>query len=139
MTIPTQMSLHGFIASESQLRFTENRVARFYACIGADNVRRESNGRYPRLAPTFHDLVLFGSSAERAYRSFRRGDTIVAAGYVQEYVIEHDGSVERHEEFVARHLGHDFAYLHGSREQPPLTQAVPTPRRDWATEPAIGV
>lgn len=108
MTIPTRMSLHGFIASDPQLHFSDNGVARFYACVGVEHYRKESDGSFTPLEPTFHDLVIFRKSAERAYGTFRAGDSIVASGYVHEYEHARDGKTARREEFVARRIGHDF-------------------------------
>ena len=66
MTIPTQMRLAGFIASVPQLTFTCNGVARFYARIGVEHARKETDGTFTSIEPTFHDLVLYRASAERA-------------------------------------------------------------------------
>jgi hypothetical protein len=41
MTIPIQMSLHGFLAADPQLDTAENGVARFSACVGVGHVRKE--------------------------------------------------------------------------------------------------
>ena len=91
MTIPTQMSLAGFIASVPQLTFTGNGVARFYARIGVEHARKETDGTFTPIEPTFHDLVVYRASAERAYARFRKGDSFVASGYVHEYEQERDG------------------------------------------------
>lgn len=117
MTIPTQMSLHGFIASDPQLHFSDNGVARFYACVGVEHYRKETDGSFTPLEPTFHDLVIFRKSAERAYGMFRAGDSIVASGYVHEYEYERDGETAHREEFVARRIGHDFVRTRYSVER----------------------
>ena len=44
MTIPTQMSLAGFIASTPQLNFTGSGVARLYARVGVEHARKEPDG-----------------------------------------------------------------------------------------------
>lgn len=71
MTIPTQMSLTGFIATTPQLTFTQSGIARFYARVGVDHYRREADGAWTKLDPTFHDLVMFRNKAEKAYERFR--------------------------------------------------------------------
>ena len=109
MTIPTQMSLPGFIATAPQLNFAGNGVARFYARIGVEHFRKETDGSFTRLDPTFHDMVMFKATAERAYARFRVGDQFVASGYVNEYELDKNGQVEAREEFVARRIGHDTA------------------------------
>lgn len=111
MTIPTQMSLSGFIASNPQLTFTSNGVSRFYARIGVEHARKETNGSFTALEPSFHDLVVYRTSAERAYAQFRKGDQFVASGFIQEYDIEKEGATIRREEFVARHIGHDASRM----------------------------
>lgn len=107
MTIPTQMSLNGFIATVPDLRFTATGKARFYARVGCEHYRREVDGTLTKLEATFHDLVLFETAAEHAYAQLRKGDTFIASGHVREYASEHNGTTVVREEFVARHIGHD--------------------------------
>ena len=107
MTIPTQMSLHGFIATTPELTFIGNGEARFHARAGIEQWRREPNGDLTKLDPVFCDLVLFGRRAERAYDRFRKGDQFVASGYINEYERQRDGHTVPCEEFVARRMGHD--------------------------------
>lgn len=109
MSIPTQMSLSGFIATEPQVTHTANGTARFYARIGVEHARRETDGTFTPIEPSFHDLVIFGASAERANARFRRGDNFVASGYIHEYEVERNGNPVPREEFVARRIGHDTA------------------------------
>lgn len=49
MTIPTQMSLPGFMATAPQLNFTGNGVARFYARVGVEHDRKETDGSFTKL------------------------------------------------------------------------------------------
>lgn len=107
MTIPTQMSLTGFIATVPQLTFSQNGVARLYARVGVDQYRHEPDGGWTKLDPTFHDLVMFHTRAERAYSRFQVGDQIIASGYVHEYERTRNGGSETHEQFVAKRMGHD--------------------------------
>lgn len=109
MSIPTQMSLHGFIASPPQLNFTGNGASRFYARVGVEHFRKETDGSFTKLEPTFHDLVIFKATAERAYARFKVGDNFVASGYIHEYELDKHGQVEAREEFIARRIGHDTA------------------------------
>ena len=92
MTIPTQMSLHGFIATAPELTYGKSDVARFRARGGIEQWRKEADGAFTKLDPQFCDMVLFKSSAERAYARFRAGDQFVASGYVHEYEFERDGA-----------------------------------------------
>jgi single-strand DNA-binding protein len=91
MTIPTQMSLPGFIATAPQLNFTGNGVARFYARVAVLHFRKETDGSFTKLELTFHDMVMFKSTAERVYARFRVGDQFVASGYVNEYELDKNG------------------------------------------------
>ncbi len=124
MTIPTQMSVHGFIATAPQLNFTGNGVARFYARIGVEHFHKETDGVYTKLEPTFHDLVMFKATAERAYARFKVGDNFVASGYINEYELDRNGQVEGREEFVARRIGHDTVRTRYSVERPKPEQVV---------------
>lgn len=125
MTIPTQMSLQGFIATTPQLTFTGNGVARFYARIGVEHFRKENDASYTKLESTFHDMVMFKATAERAYARFRVGDSFVASGYVNEYELEKHGRVEAREEFVVRRIGHDTARTRYDVDRSPSRQPDP--------------
>lgn len=88
--------------------FSENGVVRFYARVGVPQLRQSPDGSTTELEPTFHDLVIFRKTAERPAKPFRTGDTFVASGHVNEYPYERHGCRVVPEEFVARHIGHDF-------------------------------
>ena len=57
MTIPTQMSLHGYIATAPELSFTDKGHARFYCRVGIEQHRKEVDGSFTRLDPVYADLV----------------------------------------------------------------------------------
>ena len=143
MTIPTQMSLPGFIATAPQLNFAGNGVARFYARVGVEHFRKETDGSFTRLDPTFHDMVMFKATAERAYARFRVGDQFVASGYVNEYELDKNGQVEAREEFVARRIGHDTARTRYDVDRSPTRQRDPQGRALTAVTadqaPAVGL
>lgn len=108
MTIPTQLSLQGFIASEPQLSFGESGHARFYCRVGIEQHRREADGSFTKIEPIFCDLVVFDRAAERAYNRFKPGDQILASGYVHEYEQACEGAASGlRAQFVARRLGLD--------------------------------
>ena len=73
MTIPTQMSLHGYIATAPELSFTDTGHARFYCRVGIEQHRKEVDGSFTRLDPVYADLVMFDRTAERKARL--RGNT----------------------------------------------------------------
>ncbi|GAA2974494.1 single-stranded DNA-binding protein [Microbacterium terrae] len=109
MTIHTQQSLSGFIASEPQRTVTESGDARLYVRIGQPHFRRNDDGSFTELDPSFHDLVAYRATAERALDRFQKGDSFVAEGYIRTFTVERAGQVTEAEEFVAKHIGHDTA------------------------------
>jgi len=109
MALHTQQSLSGFIASEPQQSVTENGDTRFYVRVGQPHFRREDNGGFSELDPSFHDLVTYRATADRALARFAKGDSFVAEGYVRTFRVERDGEVVEREEFVAKKIGHDLA------------------------------
>ena len=141
MTIPTQMSLHGFIATDPDLHFSDPGVARFSARVGVRQFRRNPDGSTTQLEPSFHDLVIFRKTAERAYAGFRKGDTFVATGHINENSYERDGRRIEHEEFVARHIGHDLVLtkyvVERKQPAPPDPDLAIGPPSEPASEPAI--
>ncbi|MWB99028.1 single-stranded DNA-binding protein [Agromyces seonyuensis] len=108
MAIKTQQSLTGFIATEPQRSVNDDGVVRFYARIGQPHFRREPDGTFTELEPTFHDLVAFRSAAEHAFGKFAKGDRFVAEGYVHNYQTEQSGAIYEREEFIAKRIGHDL-------------------------------
>ena len=91
MSIPTQMSLQGFIATAPELTFTGKGHPRFYSRVGIEQHRKEVDGSFTKLDPVYCDLVMFDRSAERAYPRFKPGDQIVASGYIHEYEQDRPG------------------------------------------------
>ncbi len=85
MAIHTQESVSGFIASDPQLTYTERGDARLYVKIGQEHYRREDDGSFTQTETTFHDLVAFKKTAERARERFAKGDKFVAEGYTRKY------------------------------------------------------
>lgn len=98
MAIRTQASLSGFIASDPQLSYTPKGEARFYARIGQEHYRRNDDGSFTELEPTFHNLVVYRTSAQRAHERFAKGDNFVAEGYVHPFEYERDGQPVKDEE-----------------------------------------
>ena len=147
MTIDTQQSISGFIATQPRLSVGENGVARFHARIGIEHARQEPDGSFTQLEPTFHDLALFRKTAEEAASRFRKGDRFVASGRIHEYTYEKDGQQVPAEEFIASRIGHDLARTryevdrtprrpsvdHDAPSQDDLGQAAATPGQ--ATNP----
>lgn len=108
MSIPTQLSLVGFVASAPELRFTCEGKERCRLRVGVEQWRREANGDFTKLDPTFHDMVAFESTARETCARFRMGDSFVASGYIHEYEVENRGGASViKEEFVAKKIGHN--------------------------------
>ena len=149
MATRTQASLSGFIASDPQLSYTSKGEARFYARIGQEHYRRNDDGSFTELEPTFHNLVVYRTSAQRAHERFAKGDNFVAEGYVHPFEYERDGQTVKDEEFVAKKIGHDNARTsyevdRTRRRTPGVEQAIaatpersgPAPIPDAPAEPA---
>ncbi|MFC5932040.1 single-stranded DNA-binding protein [Cryobacterium melibiosiphilum] len=128
MTLHTQQSFSGFIASEPQQSLTEHSETRFYARVGQPHFRREDDGRFTALTPTFHDLVAYRATADRALTHFAKGDSFVAEGYVRTFEVQREGTAIQREEFVAKKIGHDLART---------SYAVDRARRAAADAPAF--
>ncbi len=110
MAIHTQESLSGFIASEPHLSFTEQGDARLFVKVGQEHYRREDDGSFTQTETTFHDLVAFRRTAERAHQRLAKGDKFVAEGYTHRYDrTDENGQSVQAEEFVAKKIGHDLA------------------------------
>ncbi|QYF98319.1 single-stranded DNA-binding protein [Microbacterium sp. PAMC21962] len=125
MAIHTQESLSGFIASEPHLSFTEKGDARLFVKIGQEHYRREDDGSFTQTETTFHDLVAFRKTAERAHQRFEKGDKFIAEGYVHQYDHTDDnGRQVKAEEFVAKKIGHDLARTRYTVDRPRRTPAT---------------
>ena len=109
MTIHTQESVSGFVASSPQLTQTEKGDARLYFRFGQEHFHKEDDGSFTQLETTFHHLVMFGRSANHAHDRFRKGDNFIAEGYTRSVNYERDGQAVESEEFTARKIGHDTA------------------------------
>ena len=130
MALHTQQSLSGFIASDPQQSVTANGDTRFYVRVGQPHFRREDDGSFSELEPTFHDLVTYRATADRAFERFAKGDSFVAEGYVRTFPVERDGEIVEREEFVAKKIGHDLARTNydvdrSRRPGPTVDPAVP--------------
>ena len=153
MAMHTQESVSGFIASDPQLTYTERGDARFYAKIGQEHYRKEPDGSFTQTETTFHDLVAFRKTAERAHLQLAKSDKFVAEGYVRQYDrTDQDGQQVKAEEFVAKKLGHDLARTSYDVDRTRRSPAAPTqeaaeqapvglaPRRETANAaPALGL
>jgi single-strand DNA-binding protein len=107
MSIPTQISLVGFIASAPELHFTKAGDECCRIRVGVEQWRKEVDGSFTKLDPTFHDMVAFESTARETYGRFRKGDSFVASGYIHEYELDGRERSVIKEEFVARKIGHN--------------------------------
>lgn len=128
MTIPTQQSLSGFIATDPQLSYTSRNDARFSARVGVRHGQRLDDGTFEELPPSFHSLTIFGRSAERAYEQMKKGDSFVASGRVREYTFDGENGPQQGEEFVANRVGHDTGRTRYEVDRSP---------RPVADEPAV--
>ena len=138
MAMHTQESVSGFIASDPQLTYTERGDARFYAKIGQEHYRKEPDGSFTQTETTFHDLVAFRKTAERAHARFAKGDKFLAEGYIREYDrTEPEGQKVKAEEFVAKKIGHDLARTSYDVDRTRRAQA-PAPTQDATEQASVG-
>jgi single-stranded DNA-binding protein len=139
MSIPTQMSLAGFIASDPDLHFTSAGAEFVRVRVGVEQWRKEVDGSFTKLDPTFHDMVAFESTAREAYARFRKGDSFIASGYVHEYGNERTGEIR--EEFVARKIGHNVNRTEYEVKRRRLAAATeqPAPPSPAPPSPAVGI
>jgi hypothetical protein len=130
------MSLAGYIATPPSISYTRKGDARMHTRVGVEHYRKEVDGTYTPLEPTYHDLVLFGPVAEKAYDQFQPGDCFIASGHIHEF---EDSKVEGliREEFVARKIGHDAARSTYEVQRRNLDTAA-EPSTATAAAPAIG-
>jgi single-strand DNA-binding protein len=135
MSIPTQMSLVGFVASAPELHFTKKGDECCRLRVGVEQWRKEVDGTFTKLDPTFHDMVAFESTARETYARFRTGDSFVASGYIHEFEVERRGAASViKEEFVARKIEQnanktDYLVQRGRHAAPgrPLTPVLDPP------------
>jgi single-stranded DNA-binding protein len=111
MAFHTQQSLSGFIVSDPQRSVTETGETCSYVRVGQPHFRHEYSGSFTALEPTFHDLVAYRATAERALTRFAKGDSFVAEGYVRTYQVEHNGETVERGQFVAKKIRHDLARI----------------------------
>lgn len=143
MAIHTQQSMSGYIASDPQLSYTERGDARLYMKVGQEHYRKEVDGSFTQLDATFHDLVIYRKTAERAHARFAKGDRFVAEGYTREYDLPGAaGEKVVGEEFIAKKIGHDLARTRYAVERTrptasdPLSTGIDDPTHDVASPQA---
>src|SRR5690349_9607818 len=101
MSIHTQESVSGFVASEPQLTNSTNGNPRLYFRFGQEHFRREEDGSFTQLETSYHHLVMFGRAAEHTAARFAKGDNFLAEGYKRPVSYEREGQTVESEEFVA--------------------------------------
>jgi single-stranded DNA-binding protein len=135
MTIPTNMSISGFIATDPQLTRTKRGEARFWAKVGQEHYTPQPDGTYTQTDTTFHDLVAFKKTAERAHARLVKGDKFIAEGRIRSYdATDEQGQPIRAEEFVATKIGHDLARTNYQVKRP--TRPAPGLDEPKAVRPA---
>lgn len=138
MSIHTQESVSGFITSDPQLTVASNGNPRLYLRFGQEHFRREEDGTFTQLESSYHHLVMFGRSAERAAERFSKGDNFIAEGCQRPVSYERDGQNVESEEFVAKRIGHDAARTRYEVDRSPRQPARRTslnPERGQAFAP----
>ncbi|QBX57317.1 single-stranded DNA-binding protein [Nocardioides seonyuensis] len=138
MSIPTQMSLAGFIVSISDLQRTTGGGDRIRLRVGVEQWRHEADDTFTKLDPTYHDVVAYDTAASVIGQRFRPGDFFVASGYIHEYEIDQRGGSLIKEEFVARKIGHNANQTtYVVQRRPPHAPA--SAQRAVQHQPALGM
>ena len=135
MALKTSQAVNGFIASDPKITFNDEGQARLYARIGINHFRREEDGSFTELEPSFHDLIQFGKGAELSAERFRKGDNFLAQGYVRDYTRVVDGQERTDQQFVAKRLAHDpnVTTYHVERRARSSERAAPAAERGAAS------
>ena len=138
MSITTQMSLVGFIASAPELHVAESGTEYCRIRVGVEQWRKEADGTFTKLDPTFHDMVAFERTARTARDLFQPGDNFIASGYIHEYEVDNRGGSVIKEEFVARKIGHNANQTRYvvERSHPVASKPGPT---SVSPSPAVGL
>jgi single-stranded DNA-binding protein len=139
MPIKTSTSMSGFIATTPALSQTEDGTSRAYIRAGQEHYLRNEDGTFAQTESTFHDLVLFRATADRAAEQFKKGDRFVAEGYIDTFdAPDKDGVMQQRETFVARKIGHDTLHTRYQVDRTPRVQQGPTNTCDLQPAPASG-
>lgn len=109
MSFPIKASFSGFIATEPRPSKTKSGVPRMFARAGKPRYRKEEDGSFTELDPTFHDLVAFGENPVRALSKFSKGDNFVAEGHLHRRTVVREGQTVEIEQFIMSKIGHDSA------------------------------
>lgn len=152
MSIHTQESVSGFVATDPKLTTSANGNQRLYFRFGQEHFRREEDGSFTQLETSFHHLVMFGRSAELANERFAKGDNFIAEGYQQPVSFERQGQPVESEEFIAKRIGHDAVRTRYEVDRSPRNSAArdgvtheqnrafdPRPQRTTNAAPALGL
>lgn len=123
--LQTQQAVVGFVASDPKITYNDSGDARLYLKVGIEHYRREEDNSFTKLETTFHDLVTFQATAERAHEKLAKGDKLIAVGWLRQYSYEREGQRFEGEEFVAKRLGHDMARTRYEVDRTPR-QSAPT-------------
>jgi single-stranded DNA-binding protein len=111
MPMKTSMSMSGFVATTPQLTQMGDGQARCYLRVGQEHYTRNMDGSFTQGENSFHDMVVFRKTAERAASMLAKGDRFIAEGYTHSFQLPNEEGVNvAREEFVARKIGHDMAH-----------------------------
>jgi single-strand DNA-binding protein len=106
--IKTSGAVAGFIVRGPELDWSNTGQARLYLRFGIERSAANDDGTFTELEPSYHNLVMWGASAERAGEAgYRPGDHFIATGRINEYTRTVDGQQVAAKEFIANHIGPD--------------------------------
>ncbi len=120
MAINTKTSMAGFVVSTPQLSRSQTDQIRMYMRVGQEHVVRNPDGSFTQLDSSFHDLVVFGRTGERAATQFAKGDRFIAEGRINSHAgVDETGQPVEREEFIASKIGHDVAFTNYAVDRTP--------------------
>lgn len=131
-----RQAVTGSIESEPVLKYGKTGIPRLYVRIGIDHYRPDGEDSWVKTGTTFHDMVIYRKTAERAKELFAVDDRFIAQGYVREYV---DKQGNEREEFIAKKIGHDpmrtpYTVDRDAQQQEPMQRQAPGLDRSQAFE-----
>jgi single-strand DNA-binding protein len=145
--------LAGRLATEPALGTTQDGKpwAKFRLAV-EDRARNEATGEWEKAQTIFHDVVAFGTLAERTVGTLHTGDPVIAQGEFRFRAYEDAGGTTRTgTSFVASRLGPDIlladvTVTRRAREaetararkvaQDAAPASQPSPGTDWSQDPA---
>ena len=141
MALPT-IQLAGTCVDEGALRFTAAGQAVYQVRVACNQRKRNQQGEWEDGDSVFLDVVVWGSPAETAAETFRRGSKIIATGTLKQESYETKNGEKRSIlKMTADNIGPLFAHTGSAtgaqnRPQRAVDARATDPDDPWATPPS---